>query len=135
MSRARELHLVDERKLRDLLPKAHRKKRLEASGILALDSYFVVFDGRSEIARIDPDWDRVDRNAMLGPQLDDVGYEGIAWNATAERIYLLIEARRSGKHAYRAEIVEYDREFRLVGRRPMDFTFETENTGFESIVY
>ena len=61
------LTLVRERKLCDLMPCDHASKRWEASGVLVKDRhYFVVFDDRSEIARVAEDLTPGDSNGIFG---------------------------------------------------------------------
>jgi hypothetical protein len=65
----------------------------------------------------------------------DYGFEGITYNAGKHRFYLLVEARKHAKVCYKALVVEYDRDFKYVKERPIEFTFESGNKGFEAIVH
>ena len=136
MATVPSLNLVCERKICDLLPCDQRTKRWEASGVLVKDRhYFVVFDDRREVARIADDLQPHDTNGLFGAARADYGYEGITYNAAKQRLYLLVEARQHAKGCYKALIVEYDDDFRYVKERPVDFSFESGNKGFEAIVH
>jgi hypothetical protein len=130
------LKLVCERKICDLMPRYGPTERWEASGVLVKDRhYFVVFDDRKEIARIADALQPDDTNGLFGMSFSDYGYEGITYNAAKQRIYLLVEAREHARGCYKALIVEYDDHFRYLKDRPVDFSFESSNKGFEAIVH
>jgi hypothetical protein len=130
------LKLVSESKIRDLMPRDQTTKRLEASGVLVRDGhYFVVFDDRAEIARISDDLRPNSANGLFGTARAGLGYEGITYNAAKGRFYLLVESREQKHGGYRAEIVEYDDEFEYIKARPIDFTFESSNKGFEAVTH
>lgn len=106
------LELVRERKLGDLLPQSNAAERWEASSVLVKDGHFVVvFDDRAEFARISEDLQFNKTNTLLGTASSDCGYEGITYNLTRQRYYLLIESRKHAKGCYKASIVEYDDGF------------------------
>src|SRR5262245_26434352 len=91
------LKLVCERKICDLVPGAQPTKRWEGSGVLVKDgNYLVVFDDRSEIARISVDLQPHNTNGLFGVAHTDSGFEGITYNVAMQRFYLLVESR---KHA------------------------------------
>lgn len=128
--------LVHERKICDLMPCHQQDERWEASGVLVRDQcYFLVFDDRKEIARIADDLQPHDTNGLFGAAYADYGYEGITYNAVKQRFYLLVEARKHTRGCYKAEIVEYDNDFRYLKSRPVEFTFEHSNKGFEAVVH
>ena len=130
------LKIVSERKICELMPCDQPTERWEASGILVKDDhYFVVFDDRSEIGRLSCDLQANNTNGLFGMAHGDCGYEGIAYNAAKQRFYLLVEARKHSRGYYKARIVEYDDEFRYIKDRPVDFTFESSNKGFEAVVH
>jgi len=129
------LKLVCERKIGDLMP-GERTKRWEASGVLMKDQhFFVVFDDRPEIARLSDSLKPRKANGLFGVVDEEYGYEGIAYNAEKQRFYLLVEARKHAKGYYQALIVEYDDDFRYLKDRPVDFTFESSNKGFEAVAH
>jgi len=129
------LKLVSESKICDLLPRAQKKARWEASGVLVKGSdCFVVFDDRAEIARISDDLKPNKSNGLFGMS-DAEGFEGITYNAAKERFYLLVESRKQKRGNYKACIVEYDDEFRYLKDRPADFTFNSDNKGFEAVAH
>lgn len=136
MAMAPTLKLVCERKIGDLLPSAERIKRWEASGVLVKDGHFVVvFDDRTEIARLSDDLQPNSKNGLFGVAVEFCGFEGISYNAANKRFYLLVEARKQAKGRYKATIVEYDDEFGYLKARPVDFEFESGNKGFEAVAH
>lgn len=131
-----QLKLLTERKICEIVPCDEPVERWEASGVLAKNGeYFVVFDDRTEIARISHDLQPHSSNGLLGMSHADYGFEGITYNDRKQRFYLLVEARKHAKGCYKALIVEYDRDFKYVKDRPADFTFESGNKGFEAIAH
>jgi hypothetical protein len=136
MLTAPTLELVHESKICDLLPCDQSAKRWEASGVLMKDGhYFVVFDDRTEIARFSADLQPNATNGLFGMAHRVCGYEGITYNSAKRRYYLLVEARKQPSGQYQASIVEYDDEFRYLKDRPVDFTFKSENKGFEAVAH
>jgi hypothetical protein len=136
MVTSRTLKLVSESKIRDLVARDQASKRWEASGVLVRDGHFlVVFDDRTEVARLSRDLRRKRTNGLFGMAHKVCGYEGIAYNAAKQRLYLLVEARKHSKSSYRALIVEYDDEFNYLKDRPVDFRFKSSNKGFEAIAH
>ena len=130
------LQLMSESKIRDLMPQDESTARLEASGVLVKDRhYYVVFDNRAEIARIADTLRPDDTNGLFGMEDADHGYEGIAYNAAKQRFYLLIESRKQKGGKYRAELYEYDDQFQHRKDRPLDFTLESSNKGFEAVAH
>jgi hypothetical protein len=130
------LRLVRERKICELVFCDPPTKRWEASGVLVKDEhYFVVFDDRTEIARIAGDLVPNDTNELLGKAHAKYGFEGITYNKSKQRFYLLVEARKHAKGSYKALIVEYDHDFKYIKDRPVEFAFESGNKGFEAIVH
>src|SRR5262245_18452625 len=130
------LNLICESKICDLMACDHPTKRWEASGVLVKDrNYFVVFDDRTEIACFSNDLEPNNTNGLLDMAHADWGYEGITYNATKQRFYLLVEARKHASGCYKARIVEYDDELRFLKERPVDFPFKSSNKGFEAVVH
>ncbi|MDR3620286.1 MAG: hypothetical protein P4L85_13125 [Paludisphaera borealis] len=130
------LKLVCESKLCDLLPCDPPAKRWEASGVLVKDRhYFVVFDDRTEIARVSDDLQPHSTNGLFGMAHEVCGYEGITYNTAKRRYYLLVEAHRQESGHYRALIVEYDDAFQFLKDRPVDFIFKSSNKGFEAVAH
>jgi hypothetical protein len=130
------LQLVDEHKFCELMLSDQPSERWEASGVLVKDGhYFVVFDDRSEIARLSTDLHTNSTNGLVGESRADCGYEGITYNAAKQRFYLLVEARKQKGGCYNAVIVEYDDEFRFLKERPVDFPFKSNNRGFEAVAH
>jgi hypothetical protein len=97
--------------------------------------FFVVFDNRTRIARISDDLQPHTRNALVGSSRKDCGYEGITCNFAKRRFYLLVEARKQARGCYQASIVECDEELEYLKERPVDFTFDSRNKGFEAVAH
>jgi hypothetical protein len=130
------LKLVHERKICELVSSDNKTGRWEASGVMVKDGhYFVAFDDRSEIARISSNLQPHPSNGLLGMTHRDFGYEGITYNTDRQRYYLLVEARKQSKGRYKALIVEYDEDFKYRKERALDFTFKSDNKGFEAVAY
>jgi hypothetical protein len=127
------LELVGEAKIARLMGCSPRAERWEASGVLVKDGYcFVAFDDRTQIGRFASDLQPGEAHGLCGLSHSEGGYEGITYNAVKHRFYLLVEAREPSCQAC---IVEYDDEFRFVKERPLDFTFESSNKGFEAVAH
>jgi len=127
---------IHERKLCELLACDEQAGRWEASGVLVKgDDFYVVFDDRTEIARISADLEPRPTNGLFGTARGVPGYEGISYNAGRQRYYLLVEAREHNNGSYHAAIVEYDDEFEYVKDRPVTFEFESGNKGFEAVAH
>jgi hypothetical protein len=136
MVTTRTLELVCESKIRDLMPPGQTGKRWEASGVLAKDAhFFVVFDNRGEVARICDQLRPHPTNGLFGIARSAYGYEGLSYNAAMQRYYLLVEARKNARGEYQALIVEYDDDFNFLKQRPVDFTFQSSNKGFEATAH
>ena len=130
------LKLVRERKICELISCDKPVNRWEASGVLVKDGHFlVVFDDRTEIARISDDLQPNNTNGLFGMAHAACGYEGITYNAAKRRYYLLVESRKHAHGCYKASIVEYDDEFKYLKERPVDFTFRSSNKGFEAVAH
>jgi hypothetical protein len=130
------LKLVCEQKFSDLMPCDKPTTRWEASGVLVKDGYyFVVFDDRTEIARLSSELEANNTGGLFGTTRGDDGYEGITYNPAKQRFYLLVECRKQSGGCYNAVVVEYDNEFRYVKERPVDFPFKSGNKGFEAVSY
>jgi hypothetical protein len=130
------LKLVCEHKFCDLMPNDQPRKRWEASGVMVKDGhYFVVFDDRSEIARLSNALRRSKSNDLFGMSRANYGYEGITYNEVNQRFYLLVESRKHSSGCYNAVIVEYDDDFRYLKERPLDFPFKSNNKGFEAVAH
>src|SRR6478609_3911495 len=97
------LKLVRELKICELVSCDKPSKRWEASGVLVQDGhYFVVFDDRTEIARISDDLQPNSKNGLFGMAHGMCGFEGITYNAAKQRYYLLVESRKHADGCYKA---------------------------------
>jgi hypothetical protein len=136
MTQTLTLELVSERKICDVVRCERPSKRWEASGVLARDGhFFVVFDDRTEIARVSSDLQSNRSNGLFGVANTVRGYEGITYNVDKQRYYLLVEARKHAKGSYKALLVEYDADFNYLKERALDYTFKSDNKGFEAVAH
>jgi hypothetical protein len=130
------LNVVRERKIGELISSPKQVKRWEASGVLVKDGhFFVVFDDRTEIARLSNDLEPKQSNGLFGMAHAHGGYEGISYNSGRQRYYLLVESREHADGCYKAVVVEYDDDFQHVKDRTLDFTFASSNKGFEAVAH
>ncbi len=121
------LELLRERKISDLLPDHPDIDRWEASGVLARNGkYFVVFNNMTSVARLAQNLAASRMNGLFGMTRAREGFEGITYNATARRYYLLVECQPRGS-SFIAEVVEYDDTFSHRKTRPLDFSFDGKN--------
>lgn len=128
------LKLVRERKISQLMSCDDPTMRWEASGVLVKDGYyFVVFDDRTEVARISEDLQPTPTNLLLGGAEGIRGYEGITYNAARQRFYLLVESQEHADGHCKASLVEYDDDFTYRKDRLVDFEFKSDNKGFEAV--
>ena len=130
------LQVIREHKICELISCPDQGTRWEASGILKKDGhFFVVFDDRTEIARLGDDLEPHQANGLFGVAHAVCGYEGITYNAALQRYYLLVESRKHAKGSYKAVVVEYDDEFQYIKERTVEFPFDSSNKGFEAIAH
>jgi hypothetical protein len=130
------LNLVCEAKICDLMTPQEPGERWEASGVFVRDEhFFVVFDNHTKVGRFTDDLRPHPANGLFGVTHANCGYEGISFNTDKQRFYLLVEARKHAKGSFQALIVEYDQDFNYVKERPADFTFKSDNKGFEAVAY
>jgi hypothetical protein len=134
--RAPVLRLLREAKVRDLLADVtDGADRFEASGVLAGgDRFWVVFDNVPHIARLDPGLvPGRDRNALLRQPAGPVGYEDIAHDPDGDRFFALVEAVEHRPGSYLAQVHEFDRDFRQLSSRWLDFPLDSPNKGLEGL--
>jgi hypothetical protein len=131
----RELTLVKERKLSDLITAPRGSSVLEASGVvLKGGAYYVIFDNIRGIARIDPSLSPTSkRHGWFGRLRSGEGYEDIAYSPQLRRFFLLVEAEKHRDGTYKGIIDECDEHGAFKARRWVDFTFKKRNTGFEGL--
>ena len=130
------LELVEEKKISDLLTEDNIPEKLEASGVFFLNDYFyVIFDNLRQVAKIKKDLNNTDENCLISVEREKIedGFEDITYNSSNPKFYLVIEALEQKKDIYKAQIEEYDRNFNFVSSNWVDFTFESENKGFEGL--
>jgi hypothetical protein len=135
VSRAREMKLLAERKLSELIEPPTKHGVLEASGVIAKGAhYYVIFDNIRRIARVERGLVPGSKgHGWFGRAREGDGYEDIAWSPRARRFYLLIEAEKHRDGTYKALIDVCDENAKFQRRRSVDFPFEKRNTGFEGL--
>jgi len=128
------LELIRESKLHALIPECSANRRLEASGVVAQDSHFIIiFDNLGQVARVAASCLPSDGNGWLGERDAVAGLEDLTYCARHQRFYGLIEAVRVTADTYHAELVEYDHQFVPLERHRLPFAFASDNKGFEGL--
>jgi len=132
-----KLELVRERKLGELVPGRKKGDRLEASGVALIDdsTAAVIFDNLNVVARVDLSLEPNESNCLHpAPSLAN-GFEDIAIDHEAKRVFCLIESMEDTDGKYRGFLSEYDQDFRFQRCARLSTTFETPNKGFEGLAY
>lgn len=132
-----KLELVREEKLYRLLPGKRRDSRLEASGVALLDdtTALVVFDNLNQVARIDLSLEPRKTNRLLLAPSVGAGFEEVAVDRDAGRVFCLIEALEDVDGRFRGFVVEYDAAGRFVRLTRLGTRLESENKGFEGLAH
>ncbi len=109
--------------------------KYEASGVAVRgDAYYVVFDNRKAVGKLHETLEPAAQgNALVGPAGKD-GFEGISYDVKTDRFFLVTETVEDGDEL-RSEVTVLDGELQFVSSHPLDFTFESENKGFEGIAH
>ena len=133
MAKTRQLRLVRERKLADLIAPPLAGAVFEASGVVADGPYcFVALDNIRRVLRIGLHLrPGSDAHQWVGTARHGEGYEAISHGGG--RFLLMIEAMKHPDGTFKGAIEEYDEGWRLKARRWVDFPFEKRNTGFEGL--
>lgn len=130
------------RSLHELLD-VEKRHPLEASGLAFLSSgeeqgwrsqtdIHTVFDNFSTTARISRDL--MSSASFLGEEESDFGYEGLTFDARAQRFYAVVEAVEKKKR-FEPEIHVYDVDWKLVSEQQVDFEVEDFNKGMEGLAH
>jgi len=132
-----KLELVREEKLHRLLRGKHRNSRLEASGVALLDdtTALVVFDNLNQVARIDLSLEPRRTNRLHLAPSPGTGFEEVAVDRQAGRVFCLIEALEDVDGRFRGFVVEYDAAGRFVSLTRLGTRLESENKGFEGLAH
>ena len=135
--RIRELRLVFERKLFELLPATTEKTRLEASGVEVDGRHLLVaMDNLHRIARlpfgVDPFTVRPGDFVGLATSHGQ-GFEDLTLDAAHRRVLLLREAVEQKRGVLEAEVVEWTSDFQPIRTRRLPFEFRDANKGFEGL--
>ncbi|MGW5863285.1 hypothetical protein ACWFRJ_14075 [Streptomyces sp. NPDC055239] len=146
VEKARELRLVKEAKLKELIGDG-AGKRLEASGVLYHDGAFlVVCDNLPSLIRVSSELSpKAPENGVLsrksagnktkkkGRSAANKGYEDLAHDEQNDRYFTLSEAERVKPKSYRARVHEYDAKLRPTGSAHLDFELTDANKGMEGL--
>ena len=140
--KARELRLVKEAKLQELIGDT-AGKRLEASGVVYHDGAFlVVCDNLPSLIRVSSELSpkspengvlNANRSKKGGRSKGNVGYEDLAHDELRDHYFALSEAERIKPKRFRAVVHEYDAKLRPIGSAHLDFDLPDANKGMEGL--
>lgn len=128
------LELVEEYKLYRLLGEPE-DARLEASGVCtAGECLYIIFDNMPDVACIGglPPLDHPGNRWFREPSRG-YGFEDVAYDPHERHFYMLVEAAAVKGGRFRPLIEEYDADLTFLEQRWVDFEFDNENKGFESV--
>ncbi|WP_055569650.1 hypothetical protein [Streptomyces atriruber] len=139
---ARELRLVKEAKIQDLIGDS-AGTRLEASGVLYRDGAFlIVCDNLTSVIRVSSELSpKAPENGVLthdkgkkkAGQAAAEGYEDLAHDEARDHYYTLSEAEPVKPKGFRARVQEYDAKLRPIGSAHLDFDLADANKGMEGL--
>ena len=131
----REMKLLKERKIAELVAPPKGSSVLEASGVIVKGGdFYVVFDNIRRAARIGPSLaPGSPRHGWFGRRRAGEGYEDIAYSPNRKRFYLLVEAEKHIDGTYKAIVDQCDETGRFTETHWIDFPLEKRNTGFEGL--
>ncbi|MFI1675544.1 hypothetical protein [Streptomyces sp. NPDC020607] len=153
---ARELRLVKEAKIQDLIGHS-AGTRLEASGVLYRDGAFlIVCDNLPSLIRVSSELSpKAPENGVLNRQKTQIkstdkgkvadkgkkgaaaaaneGFEDLAHDAARDHYYTLSEAEPVKPKGFRARVQEYDAKLRPIGSAHLDFDISDANKGMEGL--
>ena len=129
------LNFIAEKKLSKLLGE-FAPSRLEASGVCIQDSMaMVVFDNLSQMARINASLEPGEpENALIGLPANEAGYEGLTWDQSERKFYVVMEAVKRRKRI-RGQIHVLDERLVLLESHWLGYPLKAKNKGFEGIVH
>lgn len=133
----KKLEISKEKKIHKRFKKSDKEDKFEASGIVKVDNYFyVVFDNLRKVAKIHQSIPKKsNKNEWIGKSEEkDSGFEGITYDKHNKRFHILIESKPVGL-SYKAQVETYDKDFKFLKTRWLDFEFESANKGFEGIEF
>ena len=127
-----ELIVQSEAKLSELLRDQGPEDKHEASGVLFLNNeIFVVFDNYNEVAKIDI---KISKAKLLGENKKGDGYEGITYDNTNDRFYLIEESLKN-KGAFNARLNHANKNFIIKSKKWLKYNFQSDNKGFEGLTF
>ncbi|RLJ17203.1 hypothetical protein DJ030_14155 [bacterium endosymbiont of Escarpia laminata] len=128
--RSSVLNVVNEKYLHELLGNKSKEKHHESSGVIfENNSFYIVFDNHSRVARIDAD---LHKAKLLGTATKGIGYEGITYDNVNSKFYL-IEESNDNNGALNARINIANDKFSLEKKKWLKYNFQKNNKGFEGI--
>ncbi|MEW2390836.1 hypothetical protein AB0933_21015 [Streptomyces venezuelae] len=139
---ARELRLVKEAKIQDLIGDS-AGTRLEASGVLYRDGAFlIVCDNLPSLIRVSSELSpKAPENGVLSRKQTkkksaseaNEGFEDLAHDAARDHYYTLSEAEPVKPKGFRARVQEYDAKLRPIGSAHLEFDIADANKGMEGL--
>ncbi|CAM5404218.1 hypothetical protein SALBM135S_01336 [Streptomyces alboniger] len=139
---ARELRLVKEAKLQDLIGDS-AGARLEASGVLYRDGAFlIVCDNLPSLIRVSSELSpkapengvlKRGKGAKTGGARANEGYEDLAHDQRQDHYYTLTEAEPVKPKGFRARVHEYNAKLRPIGSAHLEFDLADANKGMEGL--
>lgn len=127
-----ELIVQREAKLNELLRDQIAEDKHEASGVLFLNNeIFVVFDNYNMVAKIDI---KINKAKLLGENKKGDGYEGITYDNTNDRFYLIEESLKN-KGAFNARLNHANKNFIIKSKKWLKYNFQSDNKGFEGLTF
>ena len=132
-----KLELIREEKLYRLTPGKKKADRLEASGVALIDeeTALVIFDSLNLIASIDLSLKPGKRNRLFPAPSIGEGFEDIAIDHEAKRVFCIIETMEDTDGKYRGFVSEYDHEGRFQRCERLETAFTSSNKGFEGLAF
>jgi len=129
------LTVVKERKLAELIAAPKGSSVLEASGVFAKgNAFYVIFDNIRRVARVHRGLaPGHGLHGWFGRKREGEGYEDIAYSPHRKRFYLLIEGEKHHDGTFKPLIDECDEQGVVKGRRIVNLSFKTRNTGLEGL--
>ncbi len=112
------------------------RQDFEASGVAVKDgTYYIVFDNRKAVAKVHASLKKKHPdNQLVGAPEQDEGFEGITYDAREDRFFVVTETVKVGNEL-RSALTVLEGDLRITERKPLAFTFDSENKGFEGIAH
>ena len=127
-----DLIVQREAKLNRLLRGQSEEDKHEASGVLFLNNeIFVVFDNYNMVAKINI---KLNKAKLLGENKKGDGYEGITYDNTNDRFYLIEESLKNNG-AFNARLNQANKDFIIKSKKWLKYNFQSDSKGFEGLTF